>query len=143
MSTNGATPLSACPCAGCTLDKLVQPAILTVLAREKLHGYVILQRLAGMPTCDGEKPDATGVYRYLKSMENRGLVRSAWDLSGSRPAKRLYQLTARGRKCLAAWVQTLREYRGSIGKLERLAASSLAARKAATKSERSCKDHTS
>lgn len=27
------------PCAGATLDKFIQPAILTILAREALNGY--------------------------------------------------------------------------------------------------------
>jgi DNA-binding PadR family transcriptional regulator len=50
-------------------------------------------------------------------MEERGLLTSAWDMSGSGPAKKLFDLTAEGRKCLAKWVTTLREYREQIGQL--------------------------
>ena len=106
-----------CPCAGRNLDKLVQPAILAVLAREDLHGYLIVQRLAEMPMFGGQKPDATGVYRFLKQMEERALVTFTWDLSENGPAKRLYTLTEAGRACLARWTDTLATYRDAISEL--------------------------
>ena len=106
-----------CPCAGNTLDKLVQPAILAALAREDAHGYILVQRLAAMPLFHGEKPDATGVYRFLRLLESRALVTSSWDTSETGPAKRLYHLTDAGRACLARWVDTLAAYRDAIGNL--------------------------
>ena len=106
-----------CPCAGRNLDKLVQPAILTVLASEDVHGYVLVQRLAEMPMFRGQKPDATGVYRFLRQMEERELVTSTWDTSESGPAKRLYHLTATGRACLVRWVETLATYHTALGEL--------------------------
>lgn len=113
--------LDDCPCAGKTLNKLVRPAILTVLARSPLHGYGIVQEASEMPTFSGEKPDATGVYRCLKSMEDRGLVTSSWDLPDAGPAKRAYTLTPEGNECLRRWIQTLDEHRQAIGKLLGLA----------------------
>jgi len=110
-------PYQDCPCAGRNLDKLVQPAILTVLAREDVHGYVLVQLLAEMPMFLGQKPDPTGVYRFLRQMEERELVTSTWDTSESGPAKRLYQLTATGRSCLVRWVETLATYHSSLGEL--------------------------
>lgn len=106
---------SDCPCAGRNLDKLVQPAILTVLAREDLHGYMLVQRLAEMPMFRGQKPDATGVYRFLRQMEERELVTSTWDTSETGPAKRLYRLTDTGRACLVRWVGTLTYYSDALG----------------------------
>ncbi len=106
-----------CPCAGRNLDKLVQPAILTVLACEDVHGYVLVQRLAEMPMFRGQKPDATGVYRFLRQMEERALVTSTWDTSEAGPAKRLYRLTEAGRGCLVRWVDTLAAYHEAIGAL--------------------------
>lgn len=104
-----------CPCEGIYLDKLVQPAILTILTEEDIHGYKIVQRLAETPFFNGDKPDATGVYRCLKSMEKRGLVVSSWDTSQTGPAKRFYQLTEAGRECLYRWIETLEEYCHTIG----------------------------
>jgi DNA-binding PadR family transcriptional regulator len=120
MSDSRGIPLTEpaqCPCSGRNLDKLIQPAVLAILAAKALHGYRIVQSLGGMPMFRGHEPDNTGVYRFLNAMEERGLLTSAWDISGSGPAKKLFDLTAEGRKCLAKWVVTLREYRQQIGEL--------------------------
>lgn len=105
------------PCAGATLARLLQPAILTILAGEALHGYQIVKRAAKMEVFGGERPDPTGVYRALRIMERRGLVISAWRLSLSGPARRSYRLTNRGGKCLDRWIDTLDRYRQAIGDL--------------------------
>ena len=123
--------LDACPCSGVTLDKLIQPAILTVLAGEEaLHGYRIAQRIADMPPFQGQQPDVSGVYRFLRAMEERGLVVASWDVSERGPAKRLYALTSAGRDCLARWIDTLAGYRDALGRL--LAMAKAAHRRSAT-----------
>lgn len=61
-----------CPCYGGNLDKFIQPMILIILAQEDLYGYKIVQHMAESSMCKGQKPDGTGVYRFLKAMENRG-----------------------------------------------------------------------
>ena len=91
----------ACPCQGGTLDRLIQPAILVVLAGGPLHGYRLVERIGALPGFAGQKPDASGVYRFLKAMEGRELVASAWDVSASGPAKKSYQITPAGQQCLA------------------------------------------
>lgn len=106
--------LDTCPCAGVSLDKLVQPAILTILAEGGLHGYRIVQRIADLAR---HKPDATGVYRSLRAMEKRGLVVSAWGVSGTGPARKSYVLTEAGKDCLERWVETLEKHRQAIGRL--------------------------
>ncbi|NLX54903.1 MAG: PadR family transcriptional regulator [Planctomycetaceae bacterium] len=120
--------MADCPCAGGTLDKLIQPAILVILAEGPLHGYRLVERLGEMRMLAGHKPDASGVYRFLKGMEGRGLVNSAWDTSGSGPAKRVFQMTASGQSCLRVWITTLEAYRDGINSLLK------AARKAAGQS---------
>jgi len=117
MSTRGGAPATrgnACPCAGATLARLIQPAVLTALAGGAQHGYRIVASLAASPVMAGSRPDPTGVYRVLRSMERRGLVVGAWDLSDSGPARRRYRLTPAGRRCLGRWVQTLAEYHRAI-----------------------------
>jgi DNA-binding PadR family transcriptional regulator len=106
-----------CPCTGGTLDRLIQPAILAVLARGPLHGYRLAERIGAMPGFAGHKPDVSGVYRFLKAMERKGLVRSAWDLSQRGPAKKIYHITPAGRRCLRRWIQTLEQYRQAISAL--------------------------
>jgi poly-beta-hydroxybutyrate-responsive repressor len=110
-----------CPCQGTTLAKLLQPAILTVLAEGELHGYRIVERLAQMPVLAGARPDSTGVYRFLRTMEGRGLLTASWDASNRGPAKRLYRLTKDGRKCLTVWVKTLMQYSRAIDDLLNMA----------------------
>lgn len=103
-----------CPCEGATLERLIRPAILMLLAEESLYGYKITQRLAVMPMFDGQKPNAAGVYRCLRAMTGEGLVVACWQLSKSGPAKRLYTLTPAGEECLASWIITLRGYRQAV-----------------------------
>jgi PadR family transcriptional regulator, regulatory protein PadR len=106
-----------CPCSGVTLDKLIQPAILAVLAEEPSHGYRIAEKIGKMPSFGGLKPDVSGIYRFLKSMECKGLVISSWDTPGQGHAKRLYEITTVGNACLARWVDTLDGYRRTIAML--------------------------
>jgi len=103
-----------CPCSGGTLDKLIQPAILAVLAEEPSHGYRVAERIGEMPNFGGVKPDVSGIYRFLKSMESKGLVVSSWDMPGKGHAKRLYEITTAGEACLARWAETLDGYRKAI-----------------------------
>jgi PadR family transcriptional regulator, regulatory protein PadR len=113
------SPVNAdhCPCSGATLDRLLQPAILSVLAEGPLHGYRIAERIGGMPGFMGERPDLSGIYRILKVMESHGLVSSDWEVSTPGPAKKSYQITPEGRICLKRWVATLEKYRENIGSL--------------------------
>lgn len=122
MKTGDRVPLPViqsadCACDGRTLARLVQPAILTALAQGEAHGYMIVRRLSEMPMYRGHKPDATGVYRFLRQMEQTGLVTSEWETSKAGPAKRLYRLSGAGRDCLGRWVATLAQYREAIGQL--------------------------
>lgn len=118
--------LDKCSCSGYNLDKLVQPSILSLLAKEDLYGYKIVQCMVDSPMFKEGKPDSTGVYRFLKTMEKRGLVTSRWDTKGDGPAKRIYKITNSGKVCLARWIVTLEEYRTQIGCLLQEARSNLA-----------------
>lgn len=103
-----------CPCTGVNLDRFIQTMILLYLAEQDLHGYGLVQKIMESPMSKGEKPDPTGVYRILKSMEARGLVVSSWDLPESGPPKRIYRITTAGMACLDRWVTTLRDYVNSL-----------------------------
>lgn len=120
-----------CPCTGRTLDRLLHVAVLTVLARESLHGYRVADEVAKLPPQRGQKPDVSGVYRCLKSMEQDHFVVASWSASDRGPAKRLYKLTPSGLACLASWLESLKRYRQAIGGLLTVARG--AARRAARK----------
>ena len=108
---------SDCPCCGVTLDKLVQPAILAALTEGAIHGYRLAERINEMAGRGGEKPDVSGIYRFLKSMEAKGLVTSSWETWAQGHAKRLFAITADGRACLVRWTTTLETYRKMITSL--------------------------
>jgi DNA-binding PadR family transcriptional regulator len=110
-----------CPCTGGTLDRLIQPAILVTLAEGPLHGYRVAERIGEMPGFAGQKPDVSGVYRFLKTMEQKKLVTGTWDFSESGPARKCYEITPAGQRCLREWVKTLEEYRRGITELLRAA----------------------
>jgi poly-beta-hydroxybutyrate-responsive repressor len=120
------TDWDECPCGGRTLDKLIHPAILIVLADAPLHGYRLLERLSELPMFGGQKPDASGMYRVLKAMETKNLVASTWNPSDAGPAKRSYELTPAGERCLQQWITTLEEYRDGINALLKAARKAVA-----------------
>ena len=130
-----------CACAGNNLDKLVQPTILLFLAEQDLHGYALIQKLMDSPMFKGEKPDPTGIYRFLRSMEDRQLVVSTWDLTASGPAKKVYTITANGMECLQRWTSTLRDYLASIETLVTVADRILESRTTASSESTAEFDH--
>jgi DNA-binding PadR family transcriptional regulator len=106
--------MADCPCSGGTLDRLIQPAILLVLAEQPLHGYRLAERIGEMPMFRAAKPDGSGIYRFLRTMERKGFVAAFWDTSRAGPAKRCYEITPSGERCLRRWIETLEEYRDSV-----------------------------
>jgi DNA-binding PadR family transcriptional regulator len=109
-----------CPCEGQTLDRLLQPTVMALLAAGPEHGYALAERLKDTPLMKGVRPDRTGVYRLLASLEEMGLVRHQATDSGLGPSKRVYLLTTSGRGCLAKWIETLDSYHQGIAELVQL-----------------------
>ena len=109
--------LSDCPCTGATLDKLVQPAILVALTQGPIHGYRLAERIDETAAMVGDKPDVSGIYRFLKKMEAAGYVVSTWEAGRKGHAKRLYEITPAGRACLIRWTSTLETYLKAVGTL--------------------------
>ena len=108
-----------CPCSGGTLDRLVQPAILTALTEGPIHGYRLAERIKEMMGQCGDKPDISGIYRCLKKMAATGLVTSTWESGAKGHPKRLFEITADGRACLVRWTTTLETYLEEITALLR------------------------
>jgi len=111
--------LNECAELGKSLSRLSQPTILTLLAKSEqpMHGYIIVQQAATSPMFGGKKPDATGIYRALKRMEESGYVSSKWETPEEGSAKRLFTLTDKGRKCLRRWIDALACYELTLEEL--------------------------
>ena len=117
MSQKKQAKFSQCPCVGATLDKLIQPAILAILADGPLHGYELAKKIGDIPHFLDESPDMSGVYKILKSLEARGIVTSVWSISEKGQQKRQFTITDTGRQCLENWNVTLKNYHKTIGSL--------------------------
>ena len=89
----------------------LQPCLLLLLRERSDHGYELLSRLT--PMHDGEG-DSGGVYRALRGLERRGLVRSQWRTPESGPARRTYQLTDDGEAYLDLQAAELRQVDGAL-----------------------------
>ena len=99
-----------CACSGKSLVRLLRPAIMACLARGAAHGYQLAQNLRAMRMFAAQEPDHTGIYRALKEMEAEGLLESSWELADAGPAKRRYELTTHGKRCLKRWQLTVQDY---------------------------------
>ncbi|MGL4284632.1 hypothetical protein [Eubacterium aggregans] len=56
-------------CHGKNLERFIQPIILSILKQEsEINGYAIIKKIGSHATFEGQSPDPTGVYRYLKQM---------------------------------------------------------------------------
>ena len=117
MSNTGPGHIKAdvkCSCKGYSLDKFLQPNILTLLAKQDLHGYSIIQELEDKNLYYGNQIDQAGVYRTLKILQNRGMIISEWDLAGTGAAKKVYRITEKGLDCLRHWIVTLEDYKKTL-----------------------------
>jgi len=117
--SNSSSQLSQCICTGRSLDRMLRPAILTVLCehRRGLHGYAIEKHLQVFAFFREQLPDYTGLYRLLKRMEAEGLLSSTQCDSRAGPSKRTFRLTDKGRRCLSRWFESLTEYRRMLDDL--------------------------
>lgn len=100
-----------CQCSGGQPRNFVLPCLLLLLREGPAHGYDLVERLAPF----GFSSEPPVVYRNLRRMEAERLVESAWDTSGKGPARRVYNLTERGRNHLDAWTIAITYQRDVLG----------------------------
>ena len=86
----------------------LRPCLLLLLREQPAHGYELLTRLRSLGFT-GDDPG--GLYRALRSLEQDGCVRSAWEPSSEGPDRRIYQLTRAGKEELHAQARALLETR--------------------------------
>ena len=106
-----------CACKGAFLERCMQPAVLLILYRDSLHGFLIYKQLVDPKGLNYTGIDPTGLYSMLKKMEAAGTLRSEIDYGDGARARRVYSITEEGRSCLRNWRETLTEYQQSIDTL--------------------------
>jgi len=94
------------------VERFAEPAILILLAERPTHGYELLERLPEL--LGEERVDVGNLYRFLRALEQDGVVTSEWSAELPGPAKRTYALTDEGRALLDAWVDALAGLRGGL-----------------------------
>jgi DNA-binding PadR family transcriptional regulator len=82
----------------------MRPVLLALLAKEPAHGYELKQALEQTFGGAYPSPNIGQIYVTLGRLEKDGLVRSQDVEQSSRPNKKVYELTPKGREALAAWV---------------------------------------
>ena len=106
-----------CACRGGNLDRFIQPIILMILKEEPSTGYRILKQMEQFSMFGDSRPDATGVYRYLRLMEERELLEQFEEREGENKYKKKYRITENGKECLENWKGTLTAYAKAIEEL--------------------------
>jgi PadR family transcriptional regulator PadR len=86
--------------------------LLAVLEPEPRHGYAIMEALRVRSGGQVDLPTGT-VYPALHRLERAGLVRADWSVAGGR-RRRVYQLTAAGRRALDAERSTWRDFSAAV-----------------------------
>lgn len=81
----------------------LEACLLLLLAEEPDHGYSLVARLRGLGL---ESTSSSSVYRMLRSLDNGGLIQSAWVAGDSTRPRRSYRLTEDG-------MATLRDLRSA------------------------------
>ena len=104
--------------------RFVEPVVLLLLSqRGPSCGYDLAPELRKYALTDAEI-EKGALYRTLRQLEENGNVKSAWVIDDQGPARRIYRLTARGRRHLQEWAEVLDHLSGSMSRFVREAKSS-------------------
>ena len=86
--------------------------LLASLEAGPRHGYAIMEALRAGSGGQFDLPTGT-IYPALRRLERAGLVRGTWDEAGGR-RRRVYELTAAGRRALATERGTWRDFAAAV-----------------------------
>lgn len=87
--------------------------LLAVLEAGPAHGYAVIEVLRTASGGTFDLPTGT-VYPALRRLEEDGLVTSAWQEPLGERRRRVYRLTAKGTKTLAAQRESWQEFAGAV-----------------------------
>ncbi|MGC1215573.1 MAG: helix-turn-helix transcriptional regulator [Micromonospora sp.] len=97
---------------GRELRGLLHPFLLLLIFERPGHGYDLIDRLRAMGMPDVEPAQ---IYRVLRGLERDRSLVSVWETTGAGPARRCYELTAKGRNDLRSWTVRLAQLDQVIG----------------------------
>lgn len=116
-----------CTCGMGHLYRFVEPVILLLLKQKReAHGYELAGEIAEYALTDAQIETAA-LYRTLRALENNGYVVSKWNVNGSGPARRTYNLSSSGVEHLNDWIVILDQMSKSMAGFIRRARATSAA----------------
>lgn len=80
---------------------IIRPIVLSALARGDAHGYELSQRIE-LVSGGSLEWNAGTLYPVLHRLEAEDLIVSRWQPSDSGPRRKVYSMTAKGKKATAA-----------------------------------------
>lgn len=89
---------------GRELSALLHPFLLLLIYERPGHGYDLIDRLEALGMPDVEPGH---VYRVLRGLERDRSLVSSWETDEAGPARRRYELTAKGGNDLRLWIARL------------------------------------
>jgi transcriptional regulator len=95
-----------------TLKGHLELLLMSALQRGPAHGYAIAALLRERSDATFDLPEGT-LYPALHRLEHAGLVTSRWDDASGR-RRRVYQLTAKGRRVLAQRESEWRQFARAV-----------------------------
>jgi poly-beta-hydroxybutyrate-responsive repressor len=95
-----------CGCPSGRTPRFLEPSILLLLRQKPSYGYELIMNLK-KGTFLETNPDAGVVYKILRKLEVNGFIKSSWITKERGPAKRIYTITAKGKKLLDAWSKSI------------------------------------
>lgn len=87
--------------------RFIEACLLVLLKEEKSYGYNLMERLKDFNFADNTV-NMSIIYRNLKSMENRNLIKSSWVEGSQGPKKRIYELNSQGEVEVEKWIDLLK-----------------------------------
>jgi PadR family transcriptional regulator, regulatory protein PadR len=87
--------------------------LLAVLEAGPAHGYAVIEALRSASGGTFDLPTGT-VYPALRRLEEDGLVSSEWREPVGERRRRIYRLTAKGTKTLAAQRESWKQFAGAV-----------------------------
>lgn len=101
------------------LALFLRPSILLLLKQDPSHGYTLIEDLRREGFIDDDLDPAV-VYRYMREMEDQGLLVSDWDMAGGGVPRRVYRVTPAGEAFALGCVTNLRRARRRMERILRL-----------------------
>jgi DNA-binding PadR family transcriptional regulator len=106
MSPSPVPPAEPRPSPSYQLN-VVQEVLLALLAREAAHGYQLQAQLQLALGPLASALNGGHVYVTLSRLEKAGLIASGQAREGDRPNRKVYELTAAGRRRVLAWLEDM------------------------------------